>query len=209
VVEANGPFAPVSIYEDWEYECRAAARHVRLHHCHAFLADKRDTHHLEGRHKGGVPREQLPDYVRALERILGYAHEARVPAASLDVFSGRLFAAARRCAEAGLEGDARRCLALALGAAESSLKRRQIAAYTTVSDRLGWQFVGGWCGRLEQSRIRRAAAAVRRWPAASYARWRHRAEAAAGAVSGEPLRRWPSVLAGRWARRQSRSANAP
>ena len=209
VVEANGPYCEVSVRSDWEYECRAAARGVRLHHCRAYLSDTRSTHHLEGRRKGGVPRDRLPDLAEVYERILAHARVAGVPASAIDGHSRRLFDAARLCAEAGFEVEARRCLALARGAAGGRLRKARMAVYVAMSNRLGWQTMGRWSRRVGRSRVTRAAGAARRWPAAAYARWRHRAKAALETVSGQPVIAWPHLLGDRWAHRQSRQRLQP
>jgi hypothetical protein len=209
VAEAIGPYSEVSAQFDWEYESRAAARGVRLHHVQAYLGDTRGTHLLEGRKKGGVARHKLPDLAEVYARILGHARDARVPAAALDAYSRRLFEVARLCAEAGFEAEARRSLALARGAAEAPLRKARMALYVAMSDRLGWQTVGRWSRRAERSRVARAAGAARRWPAAAYARWQHRARVALDTVSGQPLATWPHLLGDRWAHRQSRQRLQP
>ena len=53
VIDAVGLFRNFSIFEDWDYECRAAALGVKLHHCREFLADKRDVRAQEGRPQAG------------------------------------------------------------------------------------------------------------------------------------------------------------
>lgn len=155
VVEANGPFLPLRIYEDWEYECRAAARGVKPVHVGEWLADKRDVHAREGRRKGGVTPDTVSDYAEAHTRIL--AHARRAGAGDLDRFAGRLFRVARLCADAGAEADARRCLSLAFEVA-SSRRRAAIAAYRSVSAALGWQVVGGWSTAFGDNRVRRVRA---------------------------------------------------
>jgi glycosyltransferase involved in cell wall biosynthesis len=167
VIDASGLYIESPIYAEWEYDCRAAARGVRLHHLPEYLADVRGTHRLEGRQKGGVPPEKLAHYVGILERIHGHGIRAGVRGPALAVFSRRLFEAARLCAAAGEHTLARRLLDLA-----------------------GWRRVARWS------------------VAAFYRRWRHRAAAAAAAVSGQPIRRWPGVLADRWAQRASRRETA-
>jgi GT2 family glycosyltransferase len=202
VVDAIGPFTALTIYEDWEYECRAAATGTRLHHCKAFLADKRDTHHLEGRRKGGVPAAKIRDYAEAHARICAHALAAGVGAAGRDRFAGRLFAVARRCAAHGFEPEARRCLDLSTTCAVDPTHRRRVARYEAVSIRLGWQRVGVWCERATATMgaVRRA----RRWPSAVRDRWQHRLRVARATVAGEPMFSWPQLLAERWSNRRSR-----
>lgn len=203
VVEANGPFLEVAVQLDWEYECRAGARGVRLHHCRSFLADLRGTHRQEGRRKGGATGQRLRDYALVLERILGHAQSANVSPRDLDVLARLVFSAARQCAAAGFEVEARRCLALAHGAARP-WRRFRIAAYGAAADRIGWQTMGEGVLRSERLAVVAAARAIRRLPRAKYDLWRHRLREARATVSGEPVGRWPDLLWHRWSHRRSK-----
>lgn len=207
VIEASGLYQELSIHPEWEYECRAAVRGVRLHHARAFLADVRGVHHLEGRQKGSVLPHTLPDYVQVLAGVLGHARQAAVPPAALDLLSRRIFSVARLCAAAGLESEARR--ALELGRQSGLAPRRwRMALYASASDRLGWPRAARWCVRAERSRLSRAMRAARRWPGASFARWQHRATTALDTISGRPVGEWPHLLAERWADRASRRVSS-
>ena len=203
VVDANGPFLDRQVHPEWEYECRAAARGVRLDHCREFLGDTRGMHHVEGRRKGGVPREALTDYADVLERILGHARTAGVGGEAIGRFSRRLMSAARQCAAEGLEPDARRCSRLAEGAAVGSGDRLRVAAYVAASSLFGWQRLGRSCVGAERSRLGAAARAVRYRPAELFALWSYRARIARQTIAGEPLVSWPRLLRHRWLHRQS------
>lgn len=206
VVERIGPFQDLSIYEDWEYEARAASLGVALHHCPRFLADKRDAHQQEGRRKGGVPRARLADYLLVHEQLADYARHAGVAQSHLDDFARRLFGVARRRAAQGFEEEARRALKLSLETARARLLRAQLAAYAGASNRWGWTAVGAWAERAEQSVPVRGAVMVGRWPRAFYERWCHRGSAALALTSGRPVSQWPELLADGWANRRSRRA---
>jgi len=156
VTDALGFFRHLSIYEDWEYECRAAARGVKLHHCREFLADKRDVHALEGRRKGGVPIEKLADYVEVHALILGYARQASADAIDLDRFATKLFGIARRCAAEGLDAEAKRCLGLAI---EASVRPARMRVYRRASQLCGWRTVGS-CVETISSGVARSEAIV-------------------------------------------------
>ena len=202
VVDANGPFLEVSVQLDWEYECRMGSRGVRLHHCRAFLADLRGTHRAEGRSKGGATGQQLRDYALVIERVFRHAQAAGVSLADADILARLLFAASRKCAAAGYEAEARRCLKLAECAARP-WRRLRIAGYGALSALAGWSPVGRLFEIGDRSRTMTAMRAVRRQPRAIFDLWRHRAREAALTVSGHPLGRWPGLLWHRWQHRRS------
>jgi hypothetical protein len=194
----------VAVQFDWEFEASAGARAVRLHHCREFLSETRSVHQQEGRRKGGVTPDKLPDLALVHERILGHAREAGVPAAALDDFSRRLFRVSRQCASAGFEAEARRCLELGLAAAWRPTRRGRMWLYAAASDRFGWRRVGAWIEHLDHGALVRGYRTARRWPSAFIERWMHRARVARRTIAGQPVSGWPSLLASRWSQRQSR-----
>lgn len=203
VVEDNGAFVDSSIYQDWEYECRAAARDVRLHHVPAYLCDLRGAHQIEGRKKGGASGKKLADVAMVLERILHHARTARVPRADLDALSRHLFTTARKCAAGGFEAEARRCLAM--GLETGSLSRRgRMRLYSAAANRLGEQRVSRWCERVEHSALADVLRTVRRQPRQFSSRWRHRIVEAARTTHGQPFDAWFGLLWHRWQHRRSR-----
>lgn len=203
VVDDNGLFVDVSIHQDWEYECRAAARDVRLHHVRAYLADLRGAHQLEGRKKGGVSGRKLPESAAVLQRVLESALTAHVAPPELDALSRQFFITARKCAASGYEAEARRCLISAFETG-GAWRRGRITAFRTLAQRIGWQRAGRWCEWLEHSRGADVLRAIRREPRVFYARWRHRLGQAAAATTGQPVAHWPTLLLHRWRHRQSR-----
>lgn len=203
VVEDNGTFLDVSIYQDWEYEGRAAARGVRLHHVHAYLADLRGVHRQEGRKKGGASGRKLQEVAIVLERILAQARSAMVPVADLETFSGKLFFTARQCAAGGYLEEAQRCIALGQSCC-GTVRGAQLRLYAALSDAFGWQRVGQGYDRIERSRATITVKVVCRQPRAIYARWRHRIVEALATTNGQPVARWPSLLWDRWQHRRSR-----
>jgi hypothetical protein len=203
VVEDNAAFVDSSIHQDWEYECQAAARGVRLHHVHAYLADLRGVHQLEGRKKGGASGTKLPETAMVLERILQHARTAKVPHADLDALSRHLFTTARKCAAGGYVVEARRCLAM--GVETGSVARRsRMWMYSAAANRIGDQTVGRWCERIEHSSIADVLRTVRRQPREFSARWRHRIVEAVKTTNGQPLDAWLGLLWHRWQHRRSR-----
>jgi hypothetical protein len=206
VVDDNGSFLDVSIHQDWEYECRAAARGVRLHHARAYLADLRGAHQREGRKKGGASGRKLQEVTTVLERVLDLARSANVPPPELDALSRQAFINARKCAAAGFQGDAERCLSLALMTGSAS-RRARINMFAAVAGATGWRHAGRWCERLDHSRAADALRAVRRMPRVFYAAWRHRMIEGIATTSGQPFDRWFGLLWHRWRHRQSRMRN--
>lgn len=203
VVDDNGGFLDVSIHQDWEYECRAAARGVRLHHARAYLADLRGAHHREGRKKGGASGRKLQEVAIVLERVRDLARDANLPRRDLDALSRQAFINARKCAAAGYQGDAERCLTLAVSTGSAS-RRMRMKLFTAAAAGLGWQRAGRWCEGLDHSRAADALRATRRIPVAFYARWRHRVIEGVATTSGQPVGRWFGLLRHRWRHRQSR-----
>jgi glycosyltransferase involved in cell wall biosynthesis len=202
VVDANGPFGDFSAYEDWEYECRAAARGVRLDHCREFLADKRATYLVEARPKS-VPVHALRDAAVVFERVLGYARAARVSDAVLERSATRLFRLARKCAVEGHADAAHRLLDLADSTA-SVFGRIRLAAFRTTCRAAGLEQASAWTDRIVRSRIAVTLARVRRWPARAAARWGYRLDRAADVIADQPLHRWPALLRRAWLMRRSR-----
>jgi glycosyltransferase involved in cell wall biosynthesis len=203
LIEANGPFVSSAVHPEWEYECRLAAQGVRLHYCPIVLTDMRGTHRMEGRTKGGVSVGQIKDYVHVLDRIAHHARAGTFSDRERDRFARLLFAAARKSAAAGFEGEARRCLVLSLEWARP-WRRRRIAGYAALSERCGWQRAGEWFERASRHPVMAMVRAARRQPRAQFDLWRHRAHAARVAVQGQPLAQWPELLRHRWSNRRAK-----
>lgn len=113
VIDRTGEFLDVRVQPDWEWECRAAALRVKLHHCQAFLGETRGTHEREGRSKGGVPPGRSADYALVLDRIASHARRAGVADADLALLAPKLFTAAKLCAVEGCDAESTRALHLA------------------------------------------------------------------------------------------------
>ena len=126
LIDAIGAYREWSIHREWEYECRAAAKGVGLHHAPAFLCEVRGVHHLEGRKKGDVPAHKLADYAAVLDGVYGHARSAAQSASALEPLARRALSVAQLCDAAGAIKEARRCRAIAM----------QIAADRTVASRV-------------------------------------------------------------------------
>lgn len=207
VLDDCGPFLELSLYQDWEFECRAAARGVALHHCRVYLADVRNTHRLEGRKVRRATEATLQQRADVLRRILGHARDGGVSHADLAGFSRSVFAAARKCAADGSDAAARQCLAIAIDAAGWSRVRR--ALYLSAAGILGSAAVARIGERPERGWLVEVRSFALRRPRAFTARWRHRAHTAAATVTGQPISRWPNLLWNRWSQRRSKVCAHP
>lgn len=201
VVDANGTMLLISKYEDWEYEARAAARHVRLHYCDEFLADKRDVHTLEGTRKGATAQHQWAEYAEAHRTVLRHARTAGVAPLELDRFAPRLLFAARRCASNGNAADARSLAILAGDCAVGLPHRLGVAGYLAASRILGFAAVGHALDALDQLPLLMRARDAQRRADGWLPLWRHRATEARKTIAGRPVLTWPHLLAARWAGR--------
>lgn len=203
VIDSTGFFRDLTVYEDWEYECRAAAIGVKLHHCKEFLADKRDVHAREGRRKGGTPVYKLRDYALVHELIFDYAKRAGVGQREVGRFARKLFLVSRKCAAAGFEAEAKRCLDLAMEAAHP-MRSMQLTIYKATSQVLGWQTLGRFSEWVDECTPVRWVRTLVRMPSLFWASWRHRSDVAWKTVSGQRITRWPQLLMARWVSRESR-----
>jgi glycosyltransferase involved in cell wall biosynthesis len=203
VIEKIGEFVDVSIQTEWEFECRAAALGVRLHHCRAYVAETRGAHRIEGRRKASATVEQLAELATVLELILAHARAANVAPGDLDRLAARFFSLARRLAAAGREAIARRCLALAREIAAQPHRRLSIDLFAATANRCGWQrTAAGWV-TIERSRAAAAGRFIKRHVLGFSALWRYRAAVARQTITGQSLFRWPSLLVDKWSARAS------
>lgn len=141
VSDAVGPWSPMRMAEDWEYEARAAALQVRLAPCPQPLSDTR--HHARGRLTGHDDLlAHSPDMVRLMSALHAAATAAAVPLDSQEMqhFSRWAFMEARRAGAAALPDASRTCLDIAQQSSNGRWKG-QFAAYRTAASLLGWQRV--------------------------------------------------------------------
>jgi hypothetical protein len=109
LIDALGTYRDWFVHCEWEYEARAAAMGVRLHHAKAFLTDVRGVHRLEGRRKGDVPPHKLPDYVAVLEGVYAQAQAAGQSWRDYQPFARRVASIAQLCDTNGAGPEAERC----------------------------------------------------------------------------------------------------
>jgi len=145
VCEAAGPWEPLSLHEDWEYDCRVAALGTRLVHCREFLADVRD--HAEARLCRGSAFDAARNRERARAYALIYRHARRAGIGPGDVhmqrFARSLFLLARQCGASGLPGEAAELFELAVAASGPQRVRAiDYRLYRVAATCLGWRAVG-------------------------------------------------------------------
>jgi glycosyltransferase involved in cell wall biosynthesis len=139
VIDAAGPWLPLRIEEDWEYDARIAAQGVRLAFAEAWVCEVRahDGGHLSGRpHDPAI----LRDRARAHELVLAHARRGGVPDDSPEMihFGRELFLLARQCGAAGLSEESQKLVA----AARSVSATRDLRVYEGMARLVGWSAAG-------------------------------------------------------------------
>ncbi len=139
----TGPWLPLQIEEDWEYDARVAAQHVPLAFVEQWVCEVRE--HGQAHASGhGLDPHRLSD--RAVAHAAVYRH-ARHAGISGDVpemrhFARELFLLSRQCGAAGLPGDSERLFKLAREASGAVANQLQFRTYAALARLLGWSVVG-------------------------------------------------------------------
>jgi len=141
LLDRVGPWLPLRVEEDWEYDARVAAQNVRLHHVDGWVCEVRlhDTH-LSGR--GDEP--QLRDRAAAHASIYDSARRAGIGAEAPEMqhFARELFLLARQCGAAGLAAESRKLFDLARDASGGGRDRLQFRLYRALAGVVGWTRLG-------------------------------------------------------------------
>ncbi|HEY4641163.1 MAG TPA: glycosyltransferase family A protein [Thermoanaerobaculia bacterium] len=139
ITDAAGPWLPLRLEEDWEYDVRVGALGTQLAFVDEYVAEHRD--HPHGRLSKGIALD--PDRMRqraiAHELIAESALRA-VPreAPEMQHFARELFHIARQAGAAGLGDESRRLLRLARRIAP----RWDLALYGLTARAIGWTRAG-------------------------------------------------------------------
>ena len=138
VIDAAGPWSPLSVEEDWEYDCRIAAQGVRLAQVADWVCVVRE--HREARASGHATPASLHDRAAAHLLMLDSAHRAQLDPASAEMqfFARELFLLARQCGAAGLADDSRNLAA----AAATISAARDVRVYQRIANIIGWRNAG-------------------------------------------------------------------
>lgn len=153
VIERAGPWLPLRIEEDWEYDARIAATGVRLHQVEEWVCEVR--RHAAGHLSGhGLEREPLRDRARAHAAIAGHAARAGIPADAPEMrhFARELFLLARQCGAAGLATESRELFELARESSGREGSRFQFRAYAAAARVVGWRNAGRLAALAERIR---------------------------------------------------------
>lgn len=145
LIREAGPWTALRIEEDWEYDCRIAARGVRLAYVPEWVCEvRRHDAHTSG-HGGAA---SLRDRARAHLLMLEHAQRAGITpdVPEMRHFARDLFHLARQCGAAGLEDESR----LLVEAASSVSAARDLRAYAFLARRIGWSRAGRLAGRLRR-----------------------------------------------------------
>lgn len=138
-----GPWRPLRMEEDWEYDARVAALGVRLHWVDEPTVEIRehDAPNLSGH---GLRPDYLRDRAIAHESILRSAQRAGLgtDAPAMQQFARKLFLLARQSGAAGLPDAAARLFALAREAAGDDGGRLQFRLYAALASLVGWRTAG-------------------------------------------------------------------
>lgn len=109
IVSDCGGWADLTNEEDWEFECRIAARNVRLAWIDDWVSEQRNLASNRVSFGGSSNPRKLADRAKARHSILESACEARVPsdAPEFQKFVRYSFLVARQCAAIGLVSEAK------------------------------------------------------------------------------------------------------
>lgn len=135
LIREAGPWTDLRVEEDWEYDCRIAARGVALAYVPEWVCEVRqhDTGHVSG-HADAVT---LRNRVRAHLLMLEHARTASLSGDSPEMrhFARDLFHIARQCGAAGLVDESRDLV----HAAQSISRSRDLRIYALAARALGWR----------------------------------------------------------------------
>jgi hypothetical protein len=144
-VDDAGPWSTLTCEEDWEYDCRFAAKGVKLHYVAETLSEERghDVHRLSA--GGGREPDKMSSRAKAREMILTHALAAGISGSSPEMqhFSRSLFLLSRQCGALGLVGPSRRLFTLSREAADAHGHfDLEYFAYAAGARVLGWRLMG-------------------------------------------------------------------
>jgi asparagine synthase (glutamine-hydrolysing) len=144
VVDAAGPWLPLSSEEDWAYDCQVAAIGVRLAWIPHAVAIYQ-AHTLGGLSPRGAQPAGLLDRAQAYDSILDSAIHAGVKPSTIERkhFAKAAFLLGRQCGAAGLVEQSREMLALAAKADPENLGHSlRLHVYAALARLFGWDVVG-------------------------------------------------------------------
>jgi glycosyltransferase involved in cell wall biosynthesis len=149
LLEAAGPWLPLRMEEDWEYDARVAALGVRLCFVDEILSETRSHFDagLSGHHNPATLRDRATAHASIYRsaRRAGIANDAP----EMQHFARELFLLARQCGAAGLTRESRTMLELAR---EASGRRVDLTLYALLARVVGWRTAGMAAGAVDRWR---------------------------------------------------------
>lgn len=144
LIQEAGPWTDLRVEEDWEYDCRIAARGVALAYVPEWVSEVRQ--HDAGHVSGHADAATLRDRARAHLLMLEHAQRAGIAADAPEMrhFARDLFHIARQCGAAGLEDESR----MLVEATSSISAARDLRAYALLARGIGWGRAAWLAGKL-------------------------------------------------------------
>ncbi len=136
-----GPWMPLRAEEDWEYDCRIAARGVSL----CFIDEWLSSHRRHDSNiSGHMNASSLRDRAQAHEAILRHARRAGIGVETKEMqhFARELFLLSRQAGAAGLNEESRALFSMAREASGPHAERLQFRLYSMLATVLGWKNAG-------------------------------------------------------------------
>lgn len=153
VTDRAGPWADLSLEEDWEYDCRIASQGTRLAWVPQPVSESRD--HAGPRLSRGIAVDstRLRQRAAAQTLIFGHSMRAGIPSTAPEMqhFARALFLLARQCGAAHLEQESRHLFDLACRAAGHEFNVLQFNIYRRAAQVFGWSAAGRascWLDRI-------------------------------------------------------------
>jgi len=155
VSDDAGPWTSLRQEEDWEYDCRIAAKGVHLHYCDQFIAAIGSGGKMSLSSRWAVDTAYLKDRVKAHQLIYSHARKAGIAedCPEMIYFSRELFFLSRRCGAAGLSRESQELFGLskeASGAQRS--KGLDYRIYQLLASIISWTLMGKVAGYVERLR---------------------------------------------------------
>jgi hypothetical protein len=154
LLEAAGPWLPLRMEEDWEYDARVAAQGVRLCHVAEVLSETRTV--VVGGLSGQLNAPTLRDRATAHESIFRSARRAGIGEDTPEMrhFARELFLLARQCGAAGLPAESERLFSIARDASGADAHRMQFRLYGALARVAGWTAAGRLASLTDRLRRR-------------------------------------------------------
>ena len=146
-----GAWLPLRAEEDWEYDCRIAAKGVRICYVDEWLC----SHRRHGANiSGNFNRATMRDRATAHAAIFRHARDAGIgeDVPEMQHFARELFLLARQCGSLGLPDEASMLFDLARDASGPRRDALQFRLYAALTKIAGWQAAGKLSAALDRLR---------------------------------------------------------